>query len=54
MAISRGFRGRPRVDADPARVPPAQYVTTDTYEHPYAYAAWQGDDYRLADVRDAA
>jgi DMSO/TMAO reductase YedYZ molybdopterin-dependent catalytic subunit len=26
--ISRGFRGR-RVDADPARVPPGQYVTPD-------------------------
>ena len=26
----------------------------DTYEHPYAYAAWQGVDYRLADLRDAA
>ena len=26
----------------------------DTYEHPYAYAAWQGVDYRLADIRDAA
>src|SRR3954467_15154010 len=28
MAISRGFRGR-RVDVDPARVPPGQYVTRD-------------------------
>jgi DMSO/TMAO reductase YedYZ molybdopterin-dependent catalytic subunit len=27
--ISRGFRGRPRGDADPARVPPGQYVTHD-------------------------
>ena len=26
--ISRGFRGR-RVDADPTRVPPGQYVTPD-------------------------
>ena len=26
----------------------------DTYEHPYAYAAWQGVDYRLADLREAA
>jgi hypothetical protein len=26
----------------------------DTYEHPYAYAAWRGVDYRLADLRDAA
>ena len=26
----------------------------DTYEHPYAYAAWQGVEYRLADLRDAA
>ena len=26
----------------------------ETYEHPYAYAAWQGVDYRLADLRDAA
>jgi len=29
MAISRGFRGRRRDDADPARVPPGQYVTDD-------------------------
>jgi DMSO/TMAO reductase YedYZ molybdopterin-dependent catalytic subunit len=28
MAISRGFRGR-RVDVDPGRVPPGQYVTRD-------------------------
>ena len=27
MAISRGFQGRRRDDADPARVPPGQYVT---------------------------
>src|SRR3954462_14740855 len=27
-AYSRGFRGR-RVDVDPARVPPGQYVTRD-------------------------
>jgi len=26
----------------------------DTFEHPYAYAAWRGVDYRLADRRDAA
>jgi hypothetical protein len=26
----------------------------DTYEHPYAYAAWRGVDYRLADLRLAA
>ena len=26
----------------------------DTYEHPYAYAAWRGVDYRLADLRRAA
>jgi hypothetical protein len=26
----------------------------DTFEHPYAYAAWRGIDYRLADLRDAA
>jgi DMSO/TMAO reductase YedYZ molybdopterin-dependent catalytic subunit len=29
MTVSRGFRGRRRVDADPARVPPGQYVTSD-------------------------
>ena len=29
MAISRGFLGRRRGDADPARVPPGQYVTSD-------------------------
>jgi hypothetical protein len=29
MAISRGFPGRRRSDADPARVPPGQYVTRD-------------------------
>src|SRR5256714_2621252 len=29
MQISRGFRGRRRVDVDPARVPPGQYVTED-------------------------
>src|ERR1700747_1461149 len=28
MAVSRGFRGR-RTGADPARVPPGQYVTDD-------------------------
>jgi DMSO/TMAO reductase YedYZ molybdopterin-dependent catalytic subunit len=28
MPFSRGFRGR-RVDVDPARVPPGQYVTRD-------------------------
>lgn len=27
--ISRGFRGRRRPDADPGRVPPGQYVTSD-------------------------
>src|ERR687886_499941 len=27
--ISRGFRGRRRADADPARIPPGQYVTGD-------------------------
>src|ERR671923_395965 len=27
--ISRGFRGRRRADADPARIPPGQYVTND-------------------------
>jgi hypothetical protein len=26
----------------------------DTFEHPYAYAAWRGVDYRLGDVRRAA
>jgi hypothetical protein len=26
----------------------------DTFEHPYAYAAWHGVDYRLADLRLAA
>jgi DMSO/TMAO reductase YedYZ molybdopterin-dependent catalytic subunit len=29
MAISRGFRGRRRDDADPSRIPPGQYVTLD-------------------------
>ena len=29
MAISRGFQGRRRGDADPTRVPPGQYVTND-------------------------
>ena len=27
--ISRGFRGRPRRDIDPARIPPGQYVVDD-------------------------
>src|SRR5437588_496443 len=27
--VSRGFHGRRRVEADPARVPPGQYVTDD-------------------------
>src|SRR5262245_62796282 len=27
--VSRGFKGRRRPDADPARVPPGQYVTGD-------------------------
>jgi hypothetical protein len=26
----------------------------DTFEHPYAYAAWRGVDYRLANRKDAA
>ena len=26
----------------------------DTFEHPYAYAAWPGVDHRLGDVRAAA
>jgi hypothetical protein len=26
----------------------------DAFEHPYAYAAWRGVDYRLADLRLAA
>lgn len=26
----------------------------DVYEHPYAYAAWRGVDYRTAVVRQAA
>ena len=29
MAVSRGFQGRRRGDADPTRVPPGQYVTGD-------------------------
>jgi DMSO/TMAO reductase YedYZ molybdopterin-dependent catalytic subunit len=29
MAISRGFQGRRRGDADPTRIPPGQYVTDD-------------------------
>src|SRR3954462_1898547 len=28
-AFSQGFHGRRRVDVDPARVPPGQYVTRD-------------------------
>jgi DMSO/TMAO reductase YedYZ molybdopterin-dependent catalytic subunit len=27
--VSRGFRGRRREDADPSRIPPGQYVTSD-------------------------
>jgi DMSO/TMAO reductase YedYZ molybdopterin-dependent catalytic subunit len=27
--ISRGFRGRPRRDVDPARIPPGQYIVND-------------------------
>src|ERR671933_908902 len=27
--VSRGFRGRRREDADPSRVPPGQYLTSD-------------------------
>ena len=26
----------------------------DAFEHPYAYAAWRGVEYRLANLRDAA
>jgi hypothetical protein len=26
----------------------------DVYEHPYAYAAWRGIDYRSTDLRQAA
>ena len=26
----------------------------DVYEHPYAYAAWRGIDYRTADLRQVA
>ena len=26
----------------------------DAFEHPYAYAAWRGVDYRLSDLRRAA
>jgi hypothetical protein len=26
----------------------------DVYEHPYAYAAWGGIDYRTPDLRQAA
>jgi hypothetical protein len=26
----------------------------DVYEHPYAYAAWRGIEYRTADLRQAA
>ncbi len=26
----------------------------NTFEHPYAYAAWRGVDHRLADLKDAA
>ena len=26
----------------------------DTFEHPYAYAAWRGIEYRLADLRIGA
>jgi DMSO/TMAO reductase YedYZ molybdopterin-dependent catalytic subunit len=29
MSVSRGFRGRPRRDVDPERVPPGQYVVDD-------------------------
>ena len=35
------------------RVEPAADAL-DTFEHPYAYAAWRGVDYRLADLRRAA
>jgi hypothetical protein len=35
------------------RVEPAADAL-DTFAHPYAYAAWRGVDYRLADLRDAA
>ena len=29
MHISRGFHGRRRAEADPARIPPGQYLTSD-------------------------
>jgi DMSO/TMAO reductase YedYZ molybdopterin-dependent catalytic subunit len=29
MALSRGFHGRRRANADPSRIPPGQYVTDD-------------------------
>ena len=29
MPVSRGFSGRRRTDADPSRLPPGQYLTTD-------------------------
>jgi hypothetical protein len=35
------------------RAIPEQYAL-DTFEHPFAYAAWRGVAYRLADRRDAA
>jgi hypothetical protein len=32
----------------------ADYNALHAFEHPYAYAAWRGVDYRLANLRDAA
>lgn len=34
-------------------VPPGANAV-DMYEHPYAYAAWQGVEYELGDLREAA
>jgi len=34
-------------------VPPGANAL-DVYEHPYAYAAWQGVDYELGELREAA
>jgi hypothetical protein len=34
-------------------VPPGANAL-DVYEHPYAYAAWQGVEYELGELREAA
>lgn len=41
-------------DEDMASLVEPETNPVDVYEHPYAYAAWRGVNYRIVDVRSPA